>query len=79
MVVSSLVMAYVLAHFVSYALAVTAIDGARTGFWIWLGFVAPVSLGITMFEKRPWDWYFINIAYYLVVLMVTGALLAAWV
>src|SRR4051794_16873195 len=73
MVVGSLLMVYVLAHIVSYALATTAVDGALTGFWIWVGFIAPVSLGITMFENRPWDWYVLNVGYYLVVLLATGA------
>src|SRR5437867_3970847 len=45
MLVGSLVGAYVLAHFVQYAGAVTASDGMQTGFWAWLGFVAPVTLG----------------------------------
>jgi hypothetical protein len=78
-VIGALLMSYVLAHFVSYALAVTAVDGARTGFWVWAGFVLPVVTMITTFEKRGRDWFLITASYYLVVLLVNGALLASWV
>ncbi len=79
MAVGALVMAYVLAHIVSYALAVSVLDGARTGLWLWLGFVAPVALGVKLFENRPWEWFSITAGYYLIVLLVGGAILAAWV
>lgn len=79
MVVGALLQAYILAHFVYYAQATTLVDGARTGLWIWLGFIAPVALGIKMFENRPWDWYILNVGYYLLILMINGALLATWV
>jgi hypothetical protein len=79
MVIGSLIMAYVLAHIVSYASAVTAMDGARTGFWIWAGFVLPVVTGLSVFEGRNRDWFLITVGYYLLVLLVNGAVLAHWV
>lgn len=79
MVVGALLMSYILAHFVNYAMDMTALDGARTGFWLWLGFIVPVALGIKMFENRPWDYFLLNVGYYLIVLLADGALLAAWV
>src|SRR5215208_4105593 len=42
--VTSLVLAYVLAHFVKFTGAETAWGGVQTGFWLWLGFVATTNL-----------------------------------
>lgn len=76
--VGALVMSYVLAHFVDYAGAATIGQGAQAGFWSWLGFVAPVMLGMVLWEGKPWKLYVINTSYYLVLLLVNGALLAVW-
>ena len=75
---TSLVLAYVLAHFVKFTGAETAGGGMLTGFWLWLGFVATTSLNTVLFEGRPLGLYLINAAYHLVGLLGTGALLAVW-
>lgn len=75
---ASLVQAFILVHFVRYAGALTAWRGAQVGFWLWLGFCALTSLMHHFFEDRPWRLWQINTGYFLVVLMVNGALLAAW-
>ncbi len=72
---TAIVMAYVLAHFVSYAGAVTAIEGAQAGFWAWLGFVATVTAGSVLWEGKPKNLYFLNNGYQLISLMVMGAIL----
>lgn len=77
--IGALVMSYVLAHFVDYTGAVTAVEGAQTGFWVWLGFVATVMLGMVLWEGKPWKLYYLNAAYQLVSLLVMGVLLAIWV
>src|ERR671929_170953 len=50
---TSLVLAYVLAHFVKFTGAETVKSGALTGFWLWLGFVATSNLETVLFESRP--------------------------
>lgn len=77
--VGSLVMAYVLAHFVQYAGAVNAIDGAKTGFWLWFGIVAPVMGATYLFENRRKKLFLINAGYPLVSLIIMAAILAVWV
>ena len=77
--VGSLVMAYVLVHFIQYAGAKTAMQGALTGFWLWLGFVAPVQLTDVMFGRKKLLLWYINTGYQLVTLLIAGAILAAWV
>jgi hypothetical protein len=76
--VGSLVAAYVLAHIVRYTNAENATDGAKTGLWLWLGFIVTTNLNTVFFEFRPLGLYLINIGYHLVAFLVMGALLAAW-
>jgi hypothetical protein len=76
--VSSLVLAYVLAHFVKFTGAETARSGALTGFWLWLGFVITTNLETVIFEGRPLGLYLINNGYHLVGFLGMGALLAVW-
>ena len=75
---ASLVLAYVLAHFVKFTGAETAGTGALTGFWLWLGFVVTTNLETVIFEQRPLGLYLINNGYHLVGLLGMGALLAVW-
>lgn len=75
---TSLVLAYVLAHFVKFTGAETASSGALTGFWLWLGFVLTTNLSTVLFEARPLGLYLINNGYHLVAMLGMGALLAVW-
>jgi hypothetical protein len=74
----SLVAACVLAHVVRYTNAETTAGGARTGLWLWLGFVVTTNLNTVFFESRPLGLFLINIAYHLVAFLTMGALLATW-
>lgn len=75
---SMLIMAYILAHFVDYTQAVTFLDGAIAGIWIWLGFIATVQLGSVLWEGKPVKLYIINTLHYLVGLIAMGGILAVW-
>ncbi len=79
MFVGTLVMSYVLAQFVDYAGAVTFGDGMTAGFWLWLGFIAPVQLGMVLWGEKPWTLYFIDTFHNLVALLVMGGILAVWI
>ena len=52
--------------------------GVMAGFWMWLGFVAPVSLSGYLFaaEKKPVGLYFLENGFQLVSFMVQAAVLA---
>ncbi len=76
--IGSLVMAYVLAHFVAYIGANTIGLGLQIGFWSWLGFVAPVQMTDVLFGGKPWKLFAINTGYQLASLLAMGAILAAW-
>jgi hypothetical protein len=77
-VIAAFVMAFVLVHAVHYAGATSLGQGAAVGFFNWLGFVAVATLGTVTFEKRPLKLYLINNAYWLIALLIMGAILAVW-
>lgn len=78
----SLVMAFVLAHSLvlasEYLDIAGAVAGVQVGFWSWLGFIAPVTLGSVLWDGKPWKLWFLNNAYYVVSLLVMGVILAMW-
>jgi hypothetical protein len=76
--VGALLQAYIFAHFIQYAAATTWQEGAITGFWLWLGFVAVTSAVNSTFAGRPWGLWKIDSGYFLVGLVINGALLAVW-
>jgi hypothetical protein len=73
-----LLLTYILAHFIYFVEATTAIEGMTAAFWVWLGFIATTDFAGVVFEKRPLKLYIIYNAYQLVALLATGALLASW-
>ena len=80
--IGSLVMAYVLAHSLIFASAYLGISGISAGmmagFWSWLGFVAPITLGSVLWEGKSWKLWFLLNSYYLIALLVMGSILALW-
>ncbi|MBI4085946.1 MAG: DUF1761 domain-containing protein [Candidatus Liptonbacteria bacterium] len=82
MTVGSLVMSYVLANAVIFGsayLGATGITaGIMAGFWNWLGFIAPVTLGSVIWEGNSWKLWVLNNGYYLVSLSVMGTILSVW-
>ena len=80
--VGSLVMSFVLAHslvFASEYLHITGVvAGLQAGFWNWLGFVAPVTLGSVLWEGKSWKIWVLNNAHYVVSLCAMGVILALW-
>jgi len=81
--VGSLFMAFVLSHSLIFARAYLGIEGIlaglQTGFWNWLGFVGPVTLGGVLWEGKSWKLWLLNNGYYLILLMTMGVILTLWV
>lgn len=75
---SSLVLVYILAHFVQYTEAKNLAGGLQTAFWLWLGFIVTTQLPTVIFEGRKPGLYMLNIGYQFIACMAAGALLAAW-
>jgi hypothetical protein len=76
--VTSFVLVYILAHFVQYTKATTAMAGIQTAFWLWLGFIVTTQAATVIFEQRPLGLYLMNIGYQLVGCALAGAILAVW-
>jgi hypothetical protein len=76
--VTSLILVYILAHFVQYTKATTALAGIQTAFWLWLGFVVTTQAATVIFEQRPLGLYLLNVSYQLVGCALAGAILAIW-
>ncbi|MBX4199499.1 DUF1761 domain-containing protein [Candidatus Saccharibacteria bacterium] len=78
MVVAALVQAFLLANLVRDVGATTMSDGLLLGLILWAGFVGATSLGDVLFGGRSWKLWQLNNAYYLIVLLLNGWLLAVW-
>lgn len=77
MVVLALLMGYVLAHvtylsnqfFTDYSYQSSAL---YTAFWMWLGFVLPVTASNSLFNQKPWKLSAIHAGNWLVTLLGMG-------
>jgi hypothetical protein len=82
MLIGSFVQATVLAALVTalqgFAKTSGPADGAMIGLVTGIGFVATTFLGEAVFSGKSAKLYLINVGYYLVALVINGALLAAW-
>lgn len=79
--VGALLMAYVLAHVLVLANVYSGSGleaGLKSGFGMWLGFVAPVSIGVVLWDGMPWKVWFIQGGYFLAALLMSGAILGYW-
>lgn len=76
--IATLVLSFVLAVLLQM-LAVTTVSGAvHVALLVWLGFVATISSNSIWYEGRPWALYFINVAHYLVAIVVAALVLVCW-
>jgi len=76
--ISTVVVSYVLAHFVVLAGVADAWGALQLAFWLWLGFMVPVMLGQVLWEKKSWELFGFNAAYQLVVLALMAIILGLW-
>lgn len=76
--IAAIIVAFILAHVVVYVNAGTFMEGIGVGVWMWLGFIATVSLGSILWEGKSAKLYWINTLYWLVNLAIMGGILAVW-
>ena len=74
--VGSLVTAYVLSVFLGLTNSGTLTSALTLAVWVWLGFVATVALSGPLFDKKPWNLYFLNVSYQLANFLVMAAVLS---
>lgn len=80
MFLGSLVMSFVLAHAMVFSSAYLHMGGIpaglMTGFFNWIGFIAPVTMGSVLWEGKSWKLWTINNGYYIVLLLCMGIILS---
>ncbi len=76
--VMSLILVYILAHFVQYTRATNVAGGVQTAFWLWLGFIVTTHVPTVIFEGRNFGLFAINVAYQFVGCALAGVILAVW-
>lgn len=72
------VLAWVLANVFQFLGVARLVPGTRTGFFLWLGFIAMPFLSMMVYEGRPWSWFAITAGFWLVSMLVMGAVIGAW-
>ncbi len=76
--IAMLLTSLILANIVKLIGITDLASGAQIGFLLWLGLVAPVQLGIVLWESKPFKLFLIQTLHELVILVIIGALLAVW-
>jgi hypothetical protein len=71
-------MSYILAQLVCLLHATSFSDGAKIGFWLWLGVAVPVLLGNVLWERKSVIVYLIDLGYYLATLVLMGGIFGSW-
>lgn len=81
-VLGVLLTAFALAYFTVFTASYLQIPGLPagilSGFFCWLGFVAPVLLSQSLSEGKEWRLWLLNAGYYLCALLVMGFVLGFW-
>ncbi|MBI4137550.1 DUF1761 domain-containing protein [Candidatus Roizmanbacteria bacterium] len=80
--IATLVSAYVLRHVTVFSEAFYGMDwvttGVMSGFWMWLGFIAPVQLTDWIYGGKKFQLFMINTGYQLASMLVMGAIVGGW-
>jgi hypothetical protein len=75
---TTVVAAYVLAIFLNYAGAQSALAGSAFGLLAWLGFVITISIGQAAFGWMPWTRLIVGGGASLLAYALMGAVIGAW-
>jgi hypothetical protein len=80
--VGMFVMAYVLDNSIIFGDAYLKTGGIAGGlegaFFIWMGYVATVTLVTKLYEKKPWGLWLLDNAFWLMTMMIMGVVLSVW-
>lgn len=73
--IAAMVMAYILGYFVAATHSTTIYYGIQTGFFCWLGFVAPTQVLGVFYSGHSWKLFAIESGYLLVACLAMGAIM----
>jgi hypothetical protein len=74
-ILAAMLAAYVMNHFGIAWGVYDWIGAVELAFWTWVGFVAPVMLGVVLWEGKPLKLFFVNSLYWLVSFVVMAVIL----
>jgi hypothetical protein len=75
---SALVQALTLAVVLNSLEVSSITHGVLTGLGLWFGFTAATTVGVTLYSKRNWSFWWLNSAYFLIVMLVGSVILTVW-
>ncbi|MEK6947863.1 MAG: DUF1761 domain-containing protein [Nanoarchaeota archaeon] len=78
MFVACLLTSYVLARLLNLLQTTSPINGAKLALWIWIGFVATVTLSSVLWENKSYKLYLLNNGYNVVNMVVMAVILTLW-
>jgi hypothetical protein len=77
--IAALITAYILSHVMIFASSYMNVSASSAGvtsaIWMWLGFIAPVTLGSVLWEGKPWTFWVINNGHSLAQLLLFGIII----
>ncbi len=76
--IAGFVLAWVLANLLQFLGVHQFVSGARTSFFLWLGFIAMPFLSMTVYEGRKCQLFAITSGFWLVSMLVMGGLIGVW-
>jgi hypothetical protein len=81
--IGALVMSFVLYHEIVFGDKFTGITGIKggimAGFFNWIGFIVPLTLTGVVYEKRSWKLWILDNAFWLIALLIMGAVESIWI
>lgn len=77
-IVSTLVLAWILAHVIAYAGVTDIRGGLKIGFLCWLGFVLALRLPALIWDKRNPRFFVSSQAFTLIAFLAMGGIIADW-
>lgn len=76
--VSALAQAFTLAVVIRSLELTTIGEALGTAVLLWLGLTAATTVGVTLYSRRSWKFWWINAAYFLIVMSINSLILTLW-
>lgn len=75
---SALIQTFTLAVVLNSLDVTSVVNGLLAGLVLWFGFTAATTVGVTLYSQRSWGFWWLNSAYFLVVMLVGSVILTLW-
>jgi hypothetical protein len=75
---TALVTSFILSKLISWVCSGSVTSALKLAGMIWFAFIALGSIGMVMWEKKPWALYAINVGYSLVSIIVSTLIIISW-